>query len=106
MRIAVAPGTVKLEILRLNPCFWGRYADRTQKQPTHLMKCSLNPCFWGRYADSDYLYSEIETEMFVLILVFGEDMRIVKTTNEQRVIKLVLILVFGEDMRIAYCQLQ
>ena len=44
--------------LSLNPCFWGRYADRIRGlEEFEGNTYCLNPCFWGRYADSRYCCS-------------------------------------------------
>ena len=55
MRIAVGQQPTKVAGKCLNPCFWGRYADRmifpANKDGEVL---GLNPCFWGRYADREY----------------------------------------------------
>ena len=56
----------------LNPCFNGRYSQRTE----HLLKVNamlcLNPCFNGRYSQSQRLHCN-EQRGEVLILVLMED---------------------------------
>ena len=100
MRIVIKNGFLINSMESLNPCFWGRYADRSLSWVFPILFRRLNPCFWGRYADRQDIASLISRCNTVLILVFGEDMRIVMWLFSWEDMDLVLILVFGEDMRI------
>ena len=40
------------QILCLNPCFNGRYSQRSYERNEQFFSYSLNPCFNGRYSQS------------------------------------------------------
>ena len=57
----------------LNPCFNGRYSQSTlERLRTHRNGC-LNPCFNGRYSQSEIILDKITQSGGVLILVLMED---------------------------------
>ena len=63
------------KLIRLNPCFNGRYSLSTQRIHTDWGRQSLNPCFNGRYslsADGNRILDAAGNPV-VLILVLMED---------------------------------
>ena len=38
------------QLVRLNPCFNGRYSQRCLRRALLVLLISLNPCFNGRYS--------------------------------------------------------
>ena len=71
------------KLIRLNPCFNGRYSLSTQRIHTDWGRQSLNPCFNGRYSLRTSL-SRICWWRPVLILVLMEDTHWVKKNSGRR----------------------
>ena len=66
----------------LNPCFNGRYSQRSPLEVYGRLSSCLNPCFNGRYSQSreDFL-AYLESKKVLILVLMEDTLRVFLTIN-------------------------